>query len=256
MNAAGRQSGRFQGVVPAGVLTFIALAGLSGCNTTRPTTSPAAPAARRARRPAGRPAVPPDRRPASTGGNRRPGCAPPPVAPPPPVEVIHPATADSTPPPCHAVSPRRSLAPSTDRNRRRRAKESEPQTVGPVPPPPATASTPKWGAIDGPLTSILGRNVYSPKGEDLGRVGRPSGRPEGRVRVAIVDFGGFLGSGYSTHRGRLAAAALLAGRQGQASHSHRHPGEAAIGAGIQGSRQSPSSHAAGGGTRCRRRRHQ
>jgi hypothetical protein len=73
--------------------------------------------------------------------------------------------------------------------------ESDPQSVGPVPPPPATVVNAEVGRIDGPLTSILGRNVYSPKGEDLGRVVDLLADPEGRVRVAIVDFGGFLGVG-------------------------------------------------------------
>jgi hypothetical protein len=74
-------------------------------------------------------------------------------------------------------------------------KESEPQSVGPVPPHAATVVNAEVGRIDGPLTSILGRNVYSPKGEDLGRVVDLLADPEGRVRVAIVDFGGFLGVG-------------------------------------------------------------
>ena len=72
---------------------------------------------------------------------------------------------------------------------------TEPQTVGPVPPPPATAVNAEVGQIDGPLTSILGKNVYSPKGEELGRVVDLLADPQGRVRVAIVDFGGFLGVG-------------------------------------------------------------
>jgi hypothetical protein len=49
--------------------------------------------------------------------------------------------------------------------------------------------------IEGPLTAILGKNVYSPRGEDLGRVVDLLADPEGRVRVAIIDFGGFLGVG-------------------------------------------------------------
>jgi len=51
------------------------------------------------------------------------------------------------------------------------------------------------GRLEGPLTSILGKNVYSPQGEDLGRVVDLLADPEGRVRVAIIDFGGFLGVG-------------------------------------------------------------
>jgi hypothetical protein len=51
------------------------------------------------------------------------------------------------------------------------------------------------GRIDAPLTSILGKDVFSPKGENLGRVVDLLADSEGRVRVAIIDFGGFLGVG-------------------------------------------------------------
>jgi hypothetical protein len=37
--------------------------------------------------------------------------------------------------------------------------------------------------------------VQSPKGEDLGRVVDLLADPRGHVRVAIIDFGGFLGVG-------------------------------------------------------------
>jgi hypothetical protein len=190
VNAAGRQSGRFQGVLPAGILTFIALAGLSGCNTTRPTTSPAAhPPAE----PSAQTAAPQ----VSAEETGTPAAAPPPVAPPlpPPVEVNPPATADSTPPPCQCSQPPPKPRPKHKRKQKEPVKETEPQSVGPVPPPAATVVNAEVGRIDGPLTSILGRNVYSPKGEDLGRVVDLLADPEGRVRVAIVDFGGFLGVG-------------------------------------------------------------
>lgn len=194
MNTAGRQSGRFQGVVPAGILTFIALAGLSGCNTTRPTTSPTAQPPAEPSPQTAAPQVP-----AETGipTAAPPPVASPPVAPPPspPVEVNYPATADSTPPPCQCSQPPPKPRPKHKRKRKEPVQESEPQSVGPVPPPAATVVNAEVGRIDGPLTSILGRNVYSPKGEDLGRVVDLLADPEGRVRVAIVDFGGFLGVG-------------------------------------------------------------
>jgi hypothetical protein len=188
VNAAGRQSGRFRG---AGVLTVLALGGFPGCSTTRPPASPAA-------QPAAEIAAP--QAPAETG---IPAAAPPPVAPPapvallppPPVEVNPPATADSPPPPCQCSQPPPKPRPKHKRKRKEPVKESEPQSVGPVPPPAATVVNAEVGRIDGPLTSILGRDVYSPKGEDLGRVVDLLADPEGRVRVAIVDFGGFLGVG-------------------------------------------------------------
>jgi hypothetical protein len=74
-------------------------------------------------------------------------------------------------------------------------KEAEPQSVGPAPPPTSTVVNAEVGRIDEPLTSILGKNVRSPRGEDLGRVVDLLADPAGRVRVAIIDFGGFLGVG-------------------------------------------------------------
>jgi hypothetical protein len=74
-------------------------------------------------------------------------------------------------------------------------KEPEPQSVEPAPPPANTVVNAEVGRIDGPLTSILGKNVQSPQGEDLGRVVDLLADPRGRVRVAIIDFGGFLGVG-------------------------------------------------------------
>ncbi len=45
------------------------------------------------------------------------------------------------------------------------------------------------------MTSILGKKVQSSKGDDLGRVVDVLADATGRVRVAIIDFGGFLGVG-------------------------------------------------------------
>jgi hypothetical protein len=73
--------------------------------------------------------------------------------------------------------------------------EPAPQSVGPAPPPTDTVVNAEVGRIDDPLTSILGKNVRSPNGEDLGRVVDVLADPAGRVRVAIIDFGGFLGVG-------------------------------------------------------------
>ncbi|HWJ34308.1 MAG TPA: PRC-barrel domain-containing protein [Steroidobacteraceae bacterium] len=43
--------------------------------------------------------------------------------------------------------------------------------------------------------SILGKRVEGAKGEDLGRVVDVLADASGRVRIAIIDFGGFLGVG-------------------------------------------------------------
>jgi hypothetical protein len=73
-----------------------------------------------------------------------------------------------------------------------------------APPPraPQVAETSPDGIIDArvePLPvsvmSILGKKVQSPKGDDLGRVVDVLADSAGRVRFAIIDFGGFLGVG-------------------------------------------------------------
>jgi hypothetical protein len=74
-----------------------------------------------------------------------------------------------------------------------------------LPPPPTApqaAEAPADGMVDArvePLPvsvmSILGKKVQSPKGDDLGRVVDVLADSGGRVRVAIIDFGGFLGVG-------------------------------------------------------------
>jgi hypothetical protein len=45
------------------------------------------------------------------------------------------------------------------------------------------------------VMSILGKRVQDPKGDDLGRVVDVLADSSGRVRIAIIDFGGFLGVG-------------------------------------------------------------
>jgi hypothetical protein len=84
---------------------------------------------------------------------------------------------------------------------------SKPKPAHKEPPPqlptaPVVAETPP-GAVVGseikamPMSvmSILGTKVQGPKGEDLGRVVDVLADATGRVRVAIIDFGGFLGVG-------------------------------------------------------------
>jgi hypothetical protein len=73
------------------------------------------------------------------------------------------------------------------------------QTLAPTgPPPPAPADAvvdAQVGSEDTSLGSLLGKDVKSPKDEDLGRVVDVLADARGRVRVAIIDFGGFLGVG-------------------------------------------------------------
>ncbi|MDB6084301.1 MAG: photosystem reaction center protein [Gammaproteobacteria bacterium] len=77
-------------------------------------------------------------------------------------------------------------------------KEAPPQ----LPTAPTVAETPPGGVVDAQVRpmpvsvmSILGKRVQGAKGEDLGRVVDVLADASGRVRIAIIDFGGFLGVG-------------------------------------------------------------
>jgi hypothetical protein len=161
---------RPRAAVLASFLSCLAL-WLTACSTTR--TSPARSAEQR---------VPPSE-------------AREPVTPPalPPVEVVPPPKVSPPPLPCVCSE----LAPKPHVQHKAKPKEpvQEPEPAGPAPPPANAVIDAQVGRMEGPLTSILGRNVQSPKGEDLGRVVDLLSDPEGRVRVAIIDFGGFLGVG-------------------------------------------------------------
>lgn len=74
----------------------------------------------------------------------------------------------------------------------------EPQTIPQAQEPPKGPDgliDARVGETASPLASILGKNVQSPKGEDLGRVVDVLADADGRVKAAIIDFGGFLGVG-------------------------------------------------------------
>jgi hypothetical protein len=83
----------------------------------------------------------------------------------------------------------------------------KPKSAHPAPAPsraaaPAAADNPTAGPVEArvrqlpvSVMSILGKRVEGPKGEDLGRVVDVLADDSGRVRVAIIDFGGFLGVG-------------------------------------------------------------
>jgi len=110
---------------------------------------------------------PADSQPAPTSTD----CVPPPKKPPPP-------PAPPKPKPVH--------------------KEAPP----PLPTAPVVADTPPGGVVGSEIKampvavmSILGVKVQGPKGEDLGRVVDVMADASGRVRIAIIDFGGFLGVG-------------------------------------------------------------
>ncbi len=116
-------------------------------------------------------------------------------------EPMAPPAADSQTPPAAGVStdcvppaPKAKPVPKPKPVR----KETQPQ-----PPTPAVVPEPSPGAVAGSeikamsvsVMSILGTKVQGPAGEDLGRVVDVLADAGGRVRVAIIDFGGFLGVG-------------------------------------------------------------
>ena len=69
------------------------------------------------------------------------------------------------------------------------AKETQPATKEPVPPPSVTVIAPREAH------GVLGRDVRSPADEDMGRIVDIIVDRTGTVRAAVIDFGGFLGVG-------------------------------------------------------------
>jgi hypothetical protein len=65
----------------------------------------------------------------------------------------------------------------------------------PVPTPPPVVQEPEVRALPTTSVSVLGRKVQSPSGEDMGRVVDVLVDPTGHTRIAIIEFGGFLGVG-------------------------------------------------------------
>jgi hypothetical protein len=78
-------------------------------------------------------------------------------------------------------------------------RRSKPRPEPPPPPPPAAPPAPATDAevkpLDDSVVTVLGKKVQGTKGEDLGRVVDVLADAAGRVRIAIIEFGGFLGVG-------------------------------------------------------------
>ena len=71
--------------------------------------------------------------------------------------------------------------------------EPPPAEPPPAPPPPVAEADVK--ELPTSSSSLLGRKVRGQEGDDLGRVVDVLADAQGRVRVAIIEFGGFLGVG-------------------------------------------------------------
>jgi PRC-barrel domain len=87
-----------------------------------------------------------------------------------------------------------------------RAADDSPSPTPSPSPPPAAQAAPKVPAKEMPPPSvtvigardahgILGRDVLSAANEDMGRIVDVIVDREGKVRAAVIDFGGFLGVG-------------------------------------------------------------
>jgi hypothetical protein len=96
-------------------------------------------------------------------------------------------------PPCLPVEP----APKPKR-------KSAPKPQPPASPPasaagetsaPPSESDAEVRPLNSSIVSVLGKKVQGAKGEDLGRVVDVLADARGRVRIAVIEFGGFLGVG-------------------------------------------------------------
>jgi hypothetical protein len=93
------------------------------------------------------------------------------------------------------AQPKRKPKPKYRRKSREEPKQLLPQSSDTTSMPPGAVINTQVGEIGSAVMSILGKKVQGPKGEDLGRVVDVLADATGRVRVAIIDFGGFLGVG-------------------------------------------------------------
>jgi len=107
-----------------------------------------------------------------------------------------PGDSSSAAPPCICMDAK--LKPKPRPRPKPVHKEAPPQLAT----APVVEETPPGGIVDAqvkPMSvsvmSILGKRVKGAHGEDLGRVVDVLADASGRVRIAIIDFGGFLGVG-------------------------------------------------------------
>ena len=100
-----------------------------------------------------------------------------------PAEVPSCACADNTPKPAFKRKPKPVV----------RAPAPEPPAAAPTAPPAPGEAGVKL--VERSTASILGRKVRGQDGEDLGRVVDILADEQGRVQIAVIEFGGFLGVG-------------------------------------------------------------
>lgn len=110
------------------------------------------------------------------------------TAPPDTVDVPTQALTDA--PPCLPVDPNYKISPKP-----RRTVVRPVPAPAPPPAPPAAVAEAAIKPVQNLSMSVLGKKVHDPQGEDLGRVVDVIADVSGQVRIAIVEFGGFLGVG-------------------------------------------------------------
>jgi hypothetical protein len=122
--------------------------------------------------------------------------APTQISPPAPAVDRLPSEVEVVTPPCTCVPAEPKTKPKPKPKPVHKEAPPQPQTASAVAetPPSATIDA-QVKPISASVMSILGKKVRGPNGEDLGRVVDVLADDSGRVRVAIIDFGGFLGVG-------------------------------------------------------------
>jgi hypothetical protein len=128
--------------------------------------------------------------PPAAESNAAPSEPEPPVTPPPLSEEDMAKAEVTEIPPC--LPPDNSAKPAPKRKPKPVVK-SEPPPPPPAPPPPVAEAGVQM--LPTASSSILGRKVRGQEGDDLGRVVDVLADAQGRVRIAIIEFGGFLGVG-------------------------------------------------------------
>jgi PRC-barrel domain len=123
-----------------------------------------------------------------------------PVEAPPPNPPLEEQTPETTPvpnadvantiPPCLPEAPK----PKVVKRRPRPAPEND-KPAPAEPQPVRVATAPEVKPIEASVASILGKKVQGADGDDLGRVVDVQADANGRVRLVILEFGGFLGVG-------------------------------------------------------------
>ena len=128
---------------------------------------------------------------------------PPPTETPPPAEATEPSNLVPTPEvPSDVQIPLPPCLPQEPKPKPKPRPKPKPAQPAPAAPPSGAPVAPAPGVVDAvvkpldaPVVSILGKKVQGLNGEDLGRVVDVLADNSGRVRVAIIEFGGFLGVG-------------------------------------------------------------